>query len=133
KLARDSGTIVVQIGEGSDEIFHGYRLYADHVRMRRRWWEPLNAMPRPLRAAAGRAAIEVALRSGRGLMQAQVLASAADRQLPFWGGAIAYQGRLKELVLSNGHAGADSYQLVERLWLEAEREHPHADLLQKMT
>ena len=27
KLARDSGTIVVQSGEGSDEIFHGYDWY----------------------------------------------------------------------------------------------------------
>ena len=27
KLARDNGTVVVQIGEGSDELFHGYQGY----------------------------------------------------------------------------------------------------------
>ncbi len=31
KLARDSGTIVVQVGEGSDELFHGYQNYIDAV------------------------------------------------------------------------------------------------------
>ena len=35
KLARDSGTIVVQIGEGSDEIFHGYDWYVRMVRFAR--------------------------------------------------------------------------------------------------
>ena len=32
KLARDTGTTVVQVGEGADEIFHGYKGYADHRR-----------------------------------------------------------------------------------------------------
>ena len=32
QLARDSGTTVVQVGEGADEIFHGYKGYADHRR-----------------------------------------------------------------------------------------------------
>src|SRR4029079_2207036 len=33
KLARDSGTIVVQVGEGSDEIFSGYDNYVRHLRI----------------------------------------------------------------------------------------------------
>ncbi len=32
ELARETGTIVVQCGEGSDELFHGYKGYADHRR-----------------------------------------------------------------------------------------------------
>ena len=33
RLARDTGTIVVQVGEGADEIFHGYQGYVDHRRV----------------------------------------------------------------------------------------------------
>ena len=54
KLARDSGTIVVQVGEGSDEIFHGYQNYIDAAARRRRYWEPFQRVPEPLRRAMGR-------------------------------------------------------------------------------
>src|SRR5207302_6273953 len=54
--------------------------------------------------------------------------------LSFWGGAICYQGALKDRVLSaNGRAIPDSYEIVERFWRAAETERPGADLLQKMT
>ncbi|MDQ3936436.1 MAG: asparagine synthase (glutamine-hydrolyzing) [Actinomycetota bacterium] len=132
KLARDSGTIVVQIGEGSDELFHGYDHYADYVSLGRRLWQPATRLPRPLRVAAGRAATGLALRTGRGMTAAQLLVSAGRDQLPFWGGYIAYRGLLKDRVVANGHRD-DSYALVERLWREAERLHPGADQLQKMT
>ncbi|HEV8601970.1 MAG TPA: asparagine synthase (glutamine-hydrolyzing) [Gaiellaceae bacterium] len=132
-LARESGTIVVQIGEGSDELFHGYPSYWSHARFRSRYWPPFQRVPRPLRRALGRAATGVAFRLGRGVAHAQAIEDAAEGRLPFWGGAIAYQGALKERVLSNGHPHPDSYAIVERLWREAERELPDADLLQKMT
>ena len=32
KLARDTGTIVVQVGEGSDEIFAGYDWFRTYLR-----------------------------------------------------------------------------------------------------
>src|SRR4029079_15735624 len=60
KLARDSGTIVVQVGEGSDEIFHGHQAHIDAVARRRRWWEPFQRVPAPLRRAAGRSVTELA-------------------------------------------------------------------------
>src|SRR5205085_8535097 len=66
KLARDSGTIVVQIGEGSDELFHGYQKYVDAVRSRERFWDRVQRVPRPLRMAASRAATGLTRRVGRG-------------------------------------------------------------------
>jgi asparagine synthase (glutamine-hydrolysing) len=133
KLARDSGTIVVQVGEGSDELFHGYDLYINEARRRRRFWEPIQRVPRPLRMGASRALTGLARRLDRGVMHAQVFADAASGRLPFWGGAICYQGDLKQQVIANGHGRPDSYEIVERLWGDAERERPSADLLQKMT
>jgi asparagine synthase (glutamine-hydrolysing) len=133
KLARDSGTIVVQVGEGSDELFHGYEGYITHARFRQRYWPAFQRVPRPLRKALSKAALAAALRTGRFIGHAQAIEEAAEGRLPFWGGAIAYQGALKELVLSNGRAHPDSYAIVERFLQEAERERPDADLLQKMT
>jgi len=37
KLARDNGTVVVQIGEGSDELFHGYQNYRSFARFHSRY------------------------------------------------------------------------------------------------
>src|SRR3954467_6174037 len=85
KLARDSGTIVVQVGEGSDELFHGYETYMDAV-TRGRWWGPFQRMPAPLRRGIARGATTVAQRSRRGLGSAQLVADAAAGRLPFWGG-----------------------------------------------
>src|SRR3954452_15598553 len=101
KLARDNGTIVVQVGEGSDELFHGYETYMDAV-TRGRWWGPFQRMPAPLRRGIARGATTVAQRSRRGLGSAQLVADAAAGRLPFWGGAIAYTGTLKETILSGG-------------------------------
>jgi asparagine synthase (glutamine-hydrolysing) len=91
-------------------------------------------LPRPVRLAASHAVGGVARRAGRGEVQATAIAEAAQGKLPFWGGAICYRGELKQRVLANG-AGSDaaSYEVVERLWREAEREMPGADYLQKMT
>ncbi len=90
KLARDNGTIVVQVGEGSDELFHGYDRYIDAARRRRRFWEPFQRVPRPLRLGASRAVDRtLAPRWTAGVMHAADFAEAAAGRLPFWGGAIA--------------------------------------------
>ena len=110
KLARDSGTIVVQVGEGSDELFHGYDGYINAARFRRRFWEPFQRVPAPLRRGTGRAVTSLARRVGRGEVHALQVSEAAAGRLPFWGGAICYQGVIKERVLArNGRRPPDSY------------------------
>jgi asparagine synthase (glutamine-hydrolysing) len=133
KLARDSGTIVVQVGEGSDELFHGYEKYIDAVSKRRRYWEPFQLAPPAVRELLASTAVALARRTGRGILPAQYLANAAAGRQPFWGGAICYTGELKRQVLAANGARPDAYRVVERLWEAAERDRPGADLLQKMT
>jgi asparagine synthase (glutamine-hydrolysing) len=140
KLARDSGTTVVQVGEGSDELFHGYDKYIDAVTKRRRYWEPFQHAPTPVRKLLAGSAITLARYTGRGIQPAQYLANSAAGRLPFWGGAICYTGELKRQILAcndngngngNGNgAHLDAYRVVKRLWEEAG---PDADLFQKMT
>jgi asparagine synthase (glutamine-hydrolysing) len=134
KLARDSGTIVVQVGEGSDELFHGYQNYIDSTARSRRYWEPFQHLPSSLRRLIAGSAQELATHTGRGLAHADYIANAAAGRLPFWGGAICYSGELKRQILTeNGNRPPDAYRVVQRLWADAEREDPGADLLQKMT
>ena len=101
KLARDSGTIVVQVGEGSDELFHGYdALHPAHARFRRRFWEPFQRVPAPLRRATrprGHGARQP--RRARRGPRASTSRRRPPARLPFWGGAIGYQG---------GDQGADA-------------------------
>ncbi|HXQ00131.1 MAG TPA: asparagine synthase (glutamine-hydrolyzing) [Solirubrobacteraceae bacterium] len=133
KLARDSGTIVVQVGEGSDELFHGYQNYIDAVARRKRYWEPFQHVPAPLRDVIANSALALARHSGRGTFHAQYVADAAAGRLPFWGGAICYTGELKREILTANGEGPDAYRVVRRLWEQAEHDSPHADLLQKMS
>ena len=133
KLARDSGTIVVQVGEGSDELFHGYQNYIDAVARRKRYWEPFQRVPAPLRDVIADSALALARHSGRGTFHAQYVADAAAGRLPFWGGAICYTGELKREILTANGEYPDAYRVVRRLWEQAEHDSPHADLLQKMS
>jgi asparagine synthase (glutamine-hydrolysing) len=133
KLARDSGTTVVQVGEGSDELFHGYEKYLESVTKRRRYWEPFQHAPALVRGLLGGSAVAIARYTGRGIVPAQYVANAAAGRLPFWGGAICYTGELKRQVLARNGERPDAYRVVQRLWEDVERDYPGADLLQKMT
>jgi asparagine synthase (glutamine-hydrolysing) len=130
KLARDDGTIVVQVGEGSDEIFHGYKGYVDH----RRFVVPFQRyLPPAARRAAGRAALAATRRTGRGIRHGEALYDAAHSPLPYWGGALCFRGDLKRRLVDGRLPFGDSLAIPEGHWRRAEAERPSADLFQKMT
>src|SRR6266550_10818 len=49
KLARETGTIVVQVGEGSDEIFGGYDWFRTYLRINDLFWSQAQKLPASLR------------------------------------------------------------------------------------
>src|SRR5262249_7294029 len=53
KLVRDSGTVVVQVGEGSDEIFSGYSSYIDYLNIYEKVWQRLEQLPKLMRRGMG--------------------------------------------------------------------------------
>jgi asparagine synthase (glutamine-hydrolysing) len=128
KLARDTGTPVVQVGEGADEIFHGYQGYVDH----RRYVVPFQRLPRPARYALGDAAAWATTRFGMGVRHGEALYDAARSPTPYWGGALCFRGPLKEAILRLPQSES-ALAPAEHLWAEAEDVHPGADLFQKMT
>lgn len=102
KLARESGTIVIQVGEGSDEIFAGYRMYHSFIEWERKYFGRYVNLPLPLRYFAARCLspfvpdhVKDALRRGE----------VGDPL--FLGNAIAFWDEEKKNLLSNG-AGCDT-------------------------
>ena len=53
KLARETGTKVVQVGEGSDELFCGYTDYTAYLDFHKRVWRHLARLPGPVRRVLG--------------------------------------------------------------------------------
>jgi asparagine synthase (glutamine-hydrolysing) len=133
KLARENGTIVVQIGEGSDELFHGYDWYVRYGALEQRYGTLFRRLPGPVRRSVGRTGLAASRRLGRGESLAQMLANAADDRLAFWGGALVFQRDLKQRIRSNGRGDAATYATVEQLWREVDEQQPDADLRQRMT
>jgi asparagine synthase (glutamine-hydrolysing) len=56
RLVRRSGVVVVQVGEGSDEVFAGYPRYRRYAAINRHWWRKYMLVPAPLRRAIARMA-----------------------------------------------------------------------------
>jgi asparagine synthase (glutamine-hydrolysing) len=124
RLARETGTIVVQVGEGADELFHGYKGYVDH----RRVVVPFQRLlPRSIGGPVGTLAVNATTRAGRAISHGEALYDAGHSAIPYWGGALCFRGPLKERLMRREHG--DALRTPERIWNEADR----MDLFQRMT
>jgi asparagine synthase (glutamine-hydrolysing) len=128
RLARETGTIVVQVGEGADELFHGYDGYVDHRRVVvpfQRW------VPRAIRRPVGAVAAHATARAGRAVRHGEALYDAGHSRIPYWGGALCFRGPLKERLLRSDYR--DALRTVERIWDEGAARRGDADIFQRMT
>jgi len=116
RLARRTGTIVVQVGEGSDEQFFGYDHYMRSYRNHARYFRPLMRLPRNVRGALYDAARGLAFLLRRGGERLDLLRSAAREETFFWGGAIAWREAEKRRLLSRDARlridGLNSHEVV---------------------
>src|SRR6266478_134746 len=101
KLARDSGVIVCQVGEGSDELFWGYKYWRDSLRLQR--LANLFPLPKPTRKF-GLAALSFVERvpgaSNRREFSCEVLRRALSNRPVFWGGTEIFTDSQKQHLLS---------------------------------
>ncbi len=136
RLAKESGTTVIQVGEGSDELFFGYETYLRAYRTYARYFEKLLRLPRPLRAGAYSAARGLAALLGRGGDRLEMLRKAAVEETYFWGGAIAWSEPAKRRLLSDSARtrtdGLSSHDVILEHYRKARRARPDGDFGQMM-
>ncbi len=136
KLAHDNGVTVIQVGEGSDELFCGYPwylTYIDEYNLQRR----LASMTPELLVGGLHWGAKWATRiSGRGAGWTDRLDRWRRHERPFWGGAVVYRGEQKETLLNTGRwrgLALDSGAVAERHYRHALAMRPDMDILGQMT
>ena len=144
KLTRDSGTTVIQVGEGSDELFCGYADYARYLQMYDKAWRPLSRLPAIVRRAVAGAAnaahsLFPALLPARKMMPDLMRRLAAGEEL-FWSGAFVFD-EVHKRRLFGGDAGRprdgsgqalSSYAVVQEDLQRLLAARPEADQLERM-
>jgi asparagine synthase (glutamine-hydrolysing) len=135
KLARDSGTIVIQIGEGSDEIFFGYEGYKITLDLYKKYWKPYMMLPGFMRTFAN--AISTAMPWApivRNPAIREIMRRAAKDKELFWGGAIAFTETQKRLLMNPAHDwdSLDSSSVAKERLARLDREKPGADFMERM-
>ena len=137
QLARDSGTIVVQVGEGSDEIFSGYDNYVRHLRIYENFWRHAEGLPRVFRRALSSLSRPALEATGRKRAAIELIRRLGADEPLFWGGAVVYDETFKPRVLSGSLRermnGLSSLRVVEPYLKRIEQERPDSDFLARMT
>jgi asparagine synthase (glutamine-hydrolysing) len=149
KLARETGTIVVQVGEGSDELFCGYGDYVSYLHLYRRGWSQLMHLPGFVRKAvsfAGLSAFNMGgrhlLRRGRKMAPDLFRRLAAGEEL-FWSGAFVFDEVYKSRLFSaqtldrmaagvGGGKRLSSYSVIQADLDRLLAVRPHAGDLERM-
>jgi asparagine synthase (glutamine-hydrolysing) len=153
KLVRDSGTIVVQVGEGSDEEFCGYESYMGYLRLHQRYWQPFRRLPSAVQRGAAALASAASAVSGKGHLYTDIISRAAQNREHFWGGAMSFWEPVKRSLIPDAnrdrfaaaHAGSypdfvpkaflddDTFGVVAHYLAAARAGMPEADVLARMT
>jgi asparagine synthase (glutamine-hydrolysing) len=136
RLARETGTIVVQSGEGADEILSGYDKYVQYLRIYERFWRHAEKLPGAARRGASALAQPLLE-----LVGAKPLASELARRLGageelFWGAAIVFDENSKPRLLSTQmrerFRHRSSYEVIAPYLEHVARERPGSDFLSRM-
>jgi asparagine synthase (glutamine-hydrolysing) len=137
KLARDTGTVVVQVGEGADEIFSGYDKYVRYLKIQERFWRHAERVPRGARRAASAIARPLMERATKQRTAIELVRRLGADESLFWGSAIVFDETLKPRVLSRELRarliGLSSYDVVREIQERVATERPASDFLARMT
>ena len=147
KLLKDSGTTVVQVGEGSDELFCGYSQYAKYIDIYNSYWKPSQSLVPQWAKKAGYYVAAKAFPHKKNHLAK--LKDWADGKHLFWSGTTAISEMWKEQywrseknieydpVIEKIYPGLnqdlDSYAIVDYHLNQLKQHDPQADFLKRMT
>jgi len=137
KLVRESGTIVVQVGEGSDELFSGYHKYIRYLRLYENFWRHAERAPRLARRAASILARPLVATATRNAEAAELVRRLGADEALFWGAAVVFDEGMKSQLVSQRMGDRlgriSSYEVVRAFLDQIESERPDSDFLTQMT
>jgi len=137
KLARESGTIVVQVGEGADELFSGYDKYIKYLRLHEKFWRHAARAPGLARRAASAIAGPLVATATRNAEATELVRRLGADEALFWGAAIVFDEGLKQQLVSQHLreqlGKTSSYEIVREYLDLIESERPESDFLTRMT
>lgn len=130
KLTRESGTIVVQVGEGSDEQFAGYSWMHRELRFYHSWWRWFQALPASVRSLSYGVAKPLLASQGQFLALDYLRRGARGSSL-YRGGGVDVVPTLQERLFTPQfrHLYETSDALAQNLNAEALARKPDADFL----
>ncbi|HKP36296.1 MAG TPA: asparagine synthase (glutamine-hydrolyzing) [Pyrinomonadaceae bacterium] len=137
KLARETGTIVVQVGEGSDEIFGGYDWFRTYLQIEEKFWRYARRTPRAARRAAAAIGVPLAQKTVKRQKAGELIRRLSEDQSLFWGGVGVFDETTKPNVLSAEmrarHQGLATYDVVRQYQETIARARPDSDFAARMT
>lgn len=145
KLCKDSGVTVVQVGEGSDELFCGYSTYARDIDFYYHYWNPSQKF---LPAFAKQSISHLAsYMMPNALNRLDIIKNWASNKHLFWSGATAFSETWKYAMMNAKHEEADpmigrmypglklhesTYEIIEYHLGKLKKLKPEADFLTRM-
>ena len=137
KLARETGTIVVQVGEGSDELFGGYDWFRSYLRIEERFWRHAERAPLAARRAAAAVAQPIVEKTFKKRMSSELLRRLGANESLFWGGVAVFGETMKTDLLSaemraRSH-GVNTHDIVKQYLDTIASARPDSDYAARMT
>ena len=137
KLARETGTIVVQVGEGSDELFAGYDWFRTYLRIQERFWRHAERAPLAARRAAAAVAQPIVKRTLKKRMSTELIRRLGANESLFWGGVGIFDESAKSDVLTTEmrthYNGLNTHDVVKQYLDTIAGARPNADYAARMT
>jgi asparagine synthase (glutamine-hydrolysing) len=137
KLARDTGTIVVQVGEGSDELFGGYDWFRLYLEIQERFWRHAERVPLAARRAAAAIGQPLVGKVLRKRTATELVRRLGAGESLFQGGVVVFdettKGKLLDQSLRSRHNGRSSYQVMREYEQTLAAARPGSDYAQRMT
>jgi asparagine synthase (glutamine-hydrolysing) len=134
KLTRDSGTIVIQVGEGSDEQFIGYKWMLRDFNFYNSYWKFFTALPSVIRKTAYYGTKPFFKMSNQ-LLALEYLRRGTYKEQLYWSGVPIFSPSHQEFLLSEkfNYLKEIPAKYAEFYHLEAQSVNGKSSYLQRMT